>query len=103
MPQTNAPLSSSEVTSEIRRAVDILCRIAGVRRIWFFGSHAAYKGRPGSDLDFAVEGLPSEALFSTLGELMLGLRAPVDLVRWEDAGNALRGEILRQGTVVYAT
>ena len=102
MSTTGVFLSSSQVTAEINRAVGILRGIAGVRRVWFFGSAAKYGGHPGSDLDFAVEGLPGEAHFAVLGELMLDLKAPVDLVRWEEAGDALRAGILRQGTVVYA-
>jgi predicted nucleotidyltransferase len=95
-------LSASQVSAEIERAVEILRGIAGVRRVWFFGSASKYCGRSRSDLDFAVEGLPGKAHFAVLGELMLALKAPVDLVRWEDAGDALRAQILRQGTVVYA-
>ena len=102
MSTTGIPSSAAHVTAEIDRAVAILRATAGVRRVWFFGSLAEHDGRPGSDLDFAVEGLPGEAHFATLGELMLVLHAPVDLVRWEEAGDALRTEIIRRGTVVYA-
>jgi predicted nucleotidyltransferase len=102
MPATGVQPSNAEVTTEVDRAVEILRRVTGVRRVWFFGSRANRTGHPDSDLDFAVEGLPSEAHFAVLGDLMLTLRAPLDLVRWEEAGDALRAEIIRRGTVVYA-
>jgi len=94
--------ASSEVTADVDCAREIIRRVPGVRRVWFFGSLAARAGHSRSDLDFAVEGLPVEAHFAVLGDLMLALRAPVDLVRWEEASNILRAEILRKGTVIYA-
>jgi predicted nucleotidyltransferase len=102
MATTDIFSSARHVTAEIDRAVALFGATVGVRRVWFFGSLAGHEGRPDSDLDFAAEGLPKEAHFATLGELMLVLHAPVDLVRWEEAGDALRAEILRRGTVVYA-
>jgi len=102
MPATGTPIFSAHISTEVDRAVSILRKVDGVKYVWFFGSHAQYRGRPDSDLDFAVEGLPRENHYAVLGELMLALRKPVDLVRWEEASNALRAEIKRQGTVVYA-
>lgn len=90
------------VSAEVEKAAAIISAEPGVRRILLFGSAAQHAQTRGSDLDFAVEGLDPLRHFSVLGELMLTLDAPVDLVRWEEAGDALRAEILRKGTVVYA-
>lgn len=90
------------VSAQVEKAVAIIAAQPGTRRIWFFGSAANQRAKAGSDLDFAVEGLDSGVHFSVLGELMLELPSPVDLVRWEDANSPLRAEIIRQGTLVYA-
>ena len=71
--------------------------------MWLFGSAAQRKALTAfSDLDFAVEGLPPLAHFAVLGELMLELRCAVDLIRWEEAGDFMRAQIVQTGTVIYA-
>lgn len=88
--------------ADVETAIRILSPHPGVRRIWLFGSLA--KGRiPDfrSDLDLAVEGLPSERYLSIWAELDEAVRLSPDLVRWEDANETLRAEIQRWGTVVY--
>ena len=97
-----APPSPEFVSAEIAKAVAIITAQPGVERIWFFGSAAEKRGNTGSDLDFAVEGLPRNSHFGVVGELLLALRTAVDLVRWEEASDALRASIVRQGTVIYA-
>jgi predicted nucleotidyltransferase len=48
--------------------------------VHLFGSHASNGSRKGSDVDFAVTGLPPKAFFRALGEAMEPLGRPVDLV-----------------------
>ena len=88
--------------SDVERAVAILARQRGVRRIWLFGSVA--KGRQPdfrSDLDLAVEGLARDRALSMWAELDEALRLPPDLVRWEEANPTLRDQIERWGILVY--
>jgi uncharacterized protein len=90
------------VRQDARMAVSILSAYAGVRRIWLFGSLA--KGRAPdfrSDLDLAVEGLPADQHLRAWGRLDEVLQLPPDLVRWEEANETLRAEIIRWGLVLY--
>jgi len=90
------------VSADVRKAVDYLSGLPGVRRIWLFGSAA--KGRAldaRSDLDFSIEGLASTALCGTWSELDQRLDHEVDLVRWEEASEALRHQIRTHGILLY--
>lgn len=90
------------VTADVQLALDVLVRQPGVRRIWLFGSVA--RGRPldwRSDLDLAVEGLPAPELPGLWSSLDARLQLPLDLIRWEEASEALRTQILRTGRVIY--
>jgi len=51
-----------------------------VFEIFLFGSAAAGKVRDGSDIDLAVRGCPQDHFFQLLGNLLLELDHPVDLV-----------------------
>jgi predicted nucleotidyltransferase len=62
-----------------------------------FGSLASGSAHEASDVDLAVAGLPSEAYFTALGELMALFCAPVDLVRIEDACPSLVDRIAAEG------
>src|SRR5688572_1542580 len=91
------------IAAEVRLVARALASESGVTRVWFFGSAAARRPLDyASDLDIAVEGLPGERYFGTLGALISTLHCPVDLVRWEDASDSLRAQILSTGTLIYA-
>lgn len=91
------------ITADVLSAARILAAESGVTRVWFFGSAARHgKLDFASDLDFAVEGLPADRKFGALGKLLSTLRAPIDLVRWEDANDRLRAQILATGTIIHA-
>lgn len=85
-----------------------LCRSHHVRRLDLFGSAAAGRDRPGSDLDFLVEFEPmeqgySDNYFDLLESLERLFARPVDLV----VANAIRNPYFRQSvektrTVLYA-
>jgi predicted nucleotidyltransferase len=84
----------------IQLAVRFLKR-QGARRVWLFGSLA--KGRKPtvhSDFDFAVEGLPGDLLFGTVGYLLQVLPRPVDIVEVESCPNLLREQILQHGILL---
>jgi predicted nucleotidyltransferase len=94
-----ASLSSAD-RRHIRLAAKFL-REQGARRIWLFGSLA--KGRRPtvhSDFDFAVEGLPGDRLFGSVGHLLQVLPRPVDVVELEDCNSLLREQILEHGIIL---
>ncbi len=88
----------------LRDAAPALARMLreryGATRVWLFGSLAWGEPDARSDLDLAVEGLPTERYFSALGELLMSAPASVDLVRMEEAPAALVGRIREAGVVL---
>lgn len=71
--------------AEIEKAIVILKK-AGCRRIYLFGSLASGTSHAGSDIDIAVEGLERSRYFAVLGDLLMELDHPVDLVLLDDRG-----------------
>ncbi|MBU6302114.1 MAG: nucleotidyltransferase domain-containing protein [Verrucomicrobia bacterium] len=90
------------VEADVAVARRLLAGKPGVVRVWLFGSVGKGVRAPDwrSDLDFAVEGLDPDDLYSGWSELDSQLRMPVDLVRWEDASDFLRSEIVK-GKIVW--
>ena len=97
----NLPASlSSDDRQYIRLAARFL-KEQGATRVWLFGSLA--KGRRPtvhSDFDFAVEGLPSDRFFGSVGHLLQILPRPVDIVELEDCNSLLREQILEHGIII---
>jgi predicted nucleotidyltransferase len=56
-----------------------LARRYGAASVWLFGSNADRR-RPGRDLDLGVEGVPPARFFQFVGDLMVSLSQPVDVV-----------------------
>src|SRR5689334_23606881 len=91
---------SSDDRRHIRLAANFL-REQGAKRVWLFGSLA--KGRRPtvhSDFDFAVEGLPADRLFGSVGHLLQLLPRSVDVVEIENCFPLLRQQILEHGIIV---
>jgi predicted nucleotidyltransferase len=91
---------SGDDQRHIRLAARFL-REQGAKRVWLFGSLA--KGRRPtvhSDFDFAVEGLPGDKLFGSVGHLLQVLPRPVDIVELEDCNSLLREQILEHGIIL---
>lgn len=65
--------------NNIRRAVKIL-KSSGCSAVYLFGSLATGEARSDSDMDLAVRGCPKGKFFHLLGQLLLELDYPVDLV-----------------------
>ena len=99
--QQSLPASlSSQERREISLAAQFLRR-QGAAKVWLFGSLA--KGRRPtvhSDFDFAVEGLPGDRLFGSVGHLLQVLPRPVDLVEIESCSSLLRQQILEHGILL---
>jgi predicted nucleotidyltransferase len=66
-----------------KRDVETAARIllaAGATEVFVFGSLARGQGRPESDLDIAVRGLPPEKFFRTMSEVTFAVSRPFDLI-----------------------
>jgi predicted nucleotidyltransferase len=74
----NYPLPETYQRS-LQRAVEIL-KTAGCTDIFLFGSVATGQIGEDSDIDLAIRGCPKGSFFHLLGQLLLQLDHPVDLV-----------------------
>lgn len=73
----------------------------GARRVWLFGSLAWGLADQASDIDLATEGLPAAAHLRAQGELLLLAPGRVDLVRLEDAPEALATRVREEGRLLH--
>ena len=95
------PTSLSADDKEYIRQAARFLREQGAKRVWLFGSLA--KGRQPtvhSDFDFAVEGLPADRLFGSVGHLLQVLPRPVDVVELENCSTLLRKQIVEHGIIL---
>jgi predicted nucleotidyltransferase len=84
-----------------KSAAGVLSKTFGATRVVLFGS-VMEPGRFNrrSDIDLAVDGLPSSRYFAALGELMRTSPFSIDLVPIEEA-NPLMKERIAKGVVLY--
>jgi len=85
----------------LERAVQIL-KAAGCTDVFIFGSGVTGKIRDNSDLDLAIRGCPKGKFFHILGQLLLELDYPVDLINLDSQDAFVRyledeGELMRVG------
>ncbi|MBI3416312.1 MAG: nucleotidyltransferase domain-containing protein [Verrucomicrobia bacterium] len=76
-----------------------MARRYGAVKVWLFGSNAD-PGQRGRDLDLAVEGVAADSFFQFVGELMMALSQPVDVVVLEKRSKLSR-LIRREGIPIY--
>ena len=98
--ETLARQAGAERERSLRaRLPDLLIRLRklGASRVRLFGSLARHEATATSDVDLALHDLPSDRYFDALSEAMAVLGCPVDLVRWEEAGESLRARIDAEG------
>jgi predicted nucleotidyltransferase len=87
---------------EAERLSRILTTEFGARRVYLFGSFAwGPETRPDSDIDLAVEGLPSGQLLSASLRLSNATHYPVDLVPLERLPDPLRNRIVLSGLRLF--
>ena len=86
MEPSSDPLAgrSEDLRQAIERAV-VALKAAGAREVYLFGSAARGKMREGSDVDFAVSGLPPQVFFRAMAQAhrALGNRT-LDLIDLDD-------------------
>lgn len=95
------PASLSSVDRRHIQLAAKFLREQGAQKVWLFGSLA--KGRRPtvhSDFDFAVEGLPADRLFGSVGHLLQILPRSVDVVEFERCPPLLREQILQHGIIL---
>jgi predicted nucleotidyltransferase len=97
----------ASLSNDDRRYIRLAARFLkeqGAQRVWLFGSLAkGAKGRLAtahSDFDFAVEGLPADRLFGSVGHLLQILPRSVDVIEFESCPTLLREQILEHGIVL---
>lgn len=86
-----------DLNSRIRQ---ILAKHGSVRMAILFGSLAATRATPKSDLDLAVlmgAPLSAETKMTLIGELSQAIGRPVDLIDLHLVGEPLLGQILKHG------
>jgi len=87
------------VSDRDRAIITALARHYGAATVWLFGSNADRRRR-GRDLDLAVEGVAPDRFFQFVGDLMLALSQPVDVVALEKRSK-LSTLIRREGIPIY--
>jgi predicted nucleotidyltransferase len=68
---------------ELRQAIEqaaAMLKAAGAETVYLFGSIVEGSFRPDSDIDLAVTGLPPAKFFQAMGQTMIILPRPLDLV-----------------------
>ena len=91
--------SADMVSNRDKATIAALARRYGAATVWLFGS-SADRRRRGRDLDLAVEGVVPARFFQFVGELMLALSQPVDVVALEKRSK-LSALIRRDGIPIY--
>ena len=94
-------MHNSIIESAIRAT---LVEHAGIRLAILFGSMAAGKGRPDSDVDLAIDAghlLNVETKMTLTGKLAECTGRPIDLIDLRSVGEPLLGQILRHGKRLF--
>jgi predicted nucleotidyltransferase len=87
------------VSDRDKAAITTLARRYGAATVWLFGSNTDRRRR-GRDLDLAVEGVAPARFFHFVGDLMLSLSKPVDVVALGKRSK-LSALIRRDGIPIY--
>ena len=94
-------MHNSIIESAIRAT---LTAHAGIRLAILFGSMAAGKGRPDSDVDLAIDAghvLKVETKMTLIGKLAEATGRPIDLIDLRSVGEPLLGQIIKHGKRLF--
>jgi len=83
---------------DIKRAVELL-KNSGCDEIYLFGSLMEGKDRVGSDIDLAIRGCNPEIYYQLIGELMMEMEHPIDLINL-DREDDFTKYILAEGDLI---
>jgi len=87
---------------EARRIARFLSEIAGVSKVVGIGSaFDPERFSQRSDIDMVVFGLPPNAYFSTLGQIMAMTKFEVDLIPYESATALLKQRVAEEGVQLW--
>lgn len=95
-----APPHHTDIDQDILR---VLARHPSIVIAFLFGSLAAGRGRPDSDLDLAIassDPLTSQERMDLIGELALAVGRPVDLIDLDQTHCPLLQQVLTQGRMI---
>jgi uncharacterized protein len=92
-----ADARAARLRARLPQASKLLVEQYHASRVMLFGSLATKTYSEYSDVDLAVEGMPSASYFHALADLMALFGVPVDLVRTEEAAASLRAHIEEEG------
>jgi predicted nucleotidyltransferase len=99
--RANAQARAVRLRRAVEEAVSLVAARFGPTRIWLFGSLAWGEPHEGSDVDLLVEGLAAEAWSAATALVEEVVRAPVDLVRAEDAAPGLVARVRAEGRLLH--
>jgi predicted nucleotidyltransferase len=88
---------AQRLSRDLAGAATLLRTRFGATRVVLFGSLATGSSSETSDVDLAVEGLPSAEYFRALADRMGHFGTPVDLVRLEEAPKSLHERSAAEG------
>ena len=91
--------SDDMVSDRDKAIIATLAHRYGAATVWLFGS-SAERHQQGRDLDLAVEGVAPGRFFQFMGDLMLSISRPVDVVALEKRSK-LSALIRRDGIPIY--
>ena len=95
--RAKAEVRAERLRAQLPTAARILIAHYQASRVVLFGSLANGTHDEHSDVDLAVEGLPSAVYFHALADLMALFAGPVDLVRVEEAMPSLLERVHEEG------
>jgi len=92
---------AKQAKQEAQEITDFLVERYAVRRVILFGSLTRDRFHAASDIDLAVEGLPSADYFAILAEVNQMTSRWVDLKLWQDLEPYFKSRVLETGEVLY--
>jgi uncharacterized protein len=92
---------ATQARQEVGLIADLLVKQYDVQRIVLFGSLVRDRFVAESDIDLAVEGLPSASYFEILALVNQLASRWVDLKRWEDLYPHFQSRVIDTGEVIY--
>ena len=93
--------AQQEAWQKLESIIEMIRRHPAIQRAYLFGSLAKGDFRKGSDIDIAVEGLPSREFFAFWGKLEDAAGLPIDLVILTKEKTPLANFIRCWGKLIY--